>query len=276
MYNITPMNHTKKPLTLSIVVPCYNEENVIVGCLEAIKAQTVLPKEVIVVDNNCTDKTIDIAKKYDFVKVVKEPKQGISYARTTGFEATKSDIIGRIDADSLIPPNWTEEIIKSYKKSEDMSWALTGPVVIRNQPLQHLVSFFFTIFYYRVPRIFAGNYAFNGSNMAMTKQVWNRLNKDKKWLTDDLYHEDTDLSLKASKLGIKIRFIPTIKTSILQRTSLKPVDLSNYLAKWHRTYRHYGYKTWTVLAIISYTNAFFIGISKKLGIVKQNILKKIV
>lgn len=270
------MNHNKKALALSIVIPCYNEENIIGECLDAIECQTIMPAEVIIVDNNCTDKTAEIAKKYKFTRVISEKKQGISFARTKGFSSAKSDIIGRIDADSVIPPNWVEDVIKDYERSGNLEYAVTGPVLIRNQPFKRTISFFFTIIYYRLPRILTGNYAFNGSNMAMSRQIWGALNKDSKWLTDDLYHEDSDLSLKASKYGIKIKLIPNIKTSILQRTSLKPSDLSQYLAKWHRTYRHYGYKTWAVLATISYINAFFIGISKKLGIVKQNILKKII
>lgn len=270
------MNHNKKALALSIVIPCFNEENVIGECLDAIKSQTILPAEVIIVDNNCTDKTAEIAKKYKFVRVISEKKQGISFARTKGFSSAKTDIIGRIDADSVIPPNWVEDVIKEYEKTGNLDYAVTGPVLIRNQPFKKTVSIFFTLFYYHIPRFFTGNYAFNGSNMALTKQIWELLNNDGKWLSDERYHEDSDLSLKASENGTRIKFLPTIRTSILQRTSLNPTDLGRYLSKWHRTYRHYGYKTWTVLAFISYINTFFIGVSKKVGIVRQNILKKIV
>nr|MDQ2973765.1 glycosyltransferase [bacterium] len=67
-------------MTLSLVIPVYNEEYNIKRCLTAIAGQTIMPDEVIVVDNNCVDKTIEIAKSFGFVTVVKEPKQGRTYA----------------------------------------------------------------------------------------------------------------------------------------------------------------------------------------------------
>ena len=56
----------KNKLTLSIVIPVFNEQRYIKACLDSIAAQTVKPDEVIVVDNNSTDKTVQIAKKYKF------------------------------------------------------------------------------------------------------------------------------------------------------------------------------------------------------------------
>lgn len=49
-------------LTLTLVIPVFNEEHQIKGCLDAVASQTVMPDEVIVVDNNCTDRTIEIAQ----------------------------------------------------------------------------------------------------------------------------------------------------------------------------------------------------------------------
>ena len=60
----------KKALTLSIVIPVYNEQDQIKGCLDAIKNQTIAPQEVIVVDNNSNDNSIAIAKKYAFVRII--------------------------------------------------------------------------------------------------------------------------------------------------------------------------------------------------------------
>src|SRR6185437_1716246 len=63
----------EKPLTLSLVIPAYNEERYIKHCLDAIASQTVTPMEVFVVDNNSTDSTAAIAKNYEFVQVLSEP-----------------------------------------------------------------------------------------------------------------------------------------------------------------------------------------------------------
>ena len=94
---------TNKTLTLSIVIPAYNEENYLRACLDSIAAQTVMPDKVIVVDNNSTDKTVALARSYDFVTLVHERQQHQSFAQATGFNLASSDIIGRIDADSILP-----------------------------------------------------------------------------------------------------------------------------------------------------------------------------
>jgi glycosyltransferase involved in cell wall biosynthesis len=67
-----------KTLSLTIVIPVFNEQNHISACLEAIAAQTAMPDEVIVVDNNSTDKTVQIAKQFAFVKIIKEKRQGVN------------------------------------------------------------------------------------------------------------------------------------------------------------------------------------------------------
>ena len=57
---------------ISVVIPCYNEEAAIGACLDALASQIPQPSEVIVVDNNCTDRTAEIAQSYGFVTVIQE------------------------------------------------------------------------------------------------------------------------------------------------------------------------------------------------------------
>src|SRR5665811_1498712 len=89
----------------SIVNPVYNEAEQLGACLAAIAAQTVMPCQVIVVDNNSTDNTAAIAETYAFVTLLREKRQGVVHARNRGFDAAAGDIIGRIDADTLLPPD---------------------------------------------------------------------------------------------------------------------------------------------------------------------------
>ena len=62
-------------MKVSLVIPAYNEEKYMKDCLVHIMAQQVRPDEIIVVDNNCTDKTVKIAKLFP-VTIVKEPVRG--------------------------------------------------------------------------------------------------------------------------------------------------------------------------------------------------------
>ena len=97
-----------KPLTLSIIIPAYNEERHLPDCLDAIAKQTVAPYEVIVVNNNSTDRTLEIAEEYDFVKVVKQKEQGLIASRNYGFDKASGELIARLDADSIIDRNWVK------------------------------------------------------------------------------------------------------------------------------------------------------------------------
>jgi glycosyltransferase involved in cell wall biosynthesis len=116
----------KEPLTLSLIIPAYNEENYLRGCIESIAKQSVKPDEVILVNNNSTDKTLEIAAEFDFVRVINEPKQGIVYARNRGFDAAKSDIIGRIDGDSRLPSDWVAQVKHFYADDAHQKSAITG------------------------------------------------------------------------------------------------------------------------------------------------------
>src|SRR5581483_6160102 len=97
-------------MKISIFIPVYNEADSLRGCLDAIALQDDMPDEVIVVDNNSSDNSVEIALKYDFVQLLQEPKQGVMHARKLGYDNAAGDIIARIDADTILPPDWLRNI----------------------------------------------------------------------------------------------------------------------------------------------------------------------
>src|SRR6266404_4658729 len=191
-----------KSLTLTIVIPVFNEQEHIAACLSAIAAQTVRPDEVIVVDNNSTDKTVNIVRQYSFAKLIRERKQGVLYAKNKGFKSAKSDIIGRIDADSILPPRWVESV-KHFMEDGQYD-ALTGPVNYYDMPLPeknyYLDHWMRSSIYNWSPR---SPFLF-GSNMAIRKLAWSEL---KSHLCHDTYmHEDLDLAIHLYNHGKKILY----------------------------------------------------------------------
>lgn len=101
---------------VSVVIPAYNEEKVIGKCLQSLKNQD-FPKdtyEIIVVDNNCTDRTVEIAKKYG-ARVVKEKMKGIGYARQRGLIEAKGEIVCQTDADTVLPYYWLKRIYAIFQ-----------------------------------------------------------------------------------------------------------------------------------------------------------------
>jgi glycosyltransferase involved in cell wall biosynthesis len=91
----------------SIIIPAFNEEEYLGGTLTAVKAaQSVFPHricEIIVVDNNSTDNTAQIAKSFG-ATVIFEPVNQISRARNRGAKAAKGKYLIFLDADTLISP----------------------------------------------------------------------------------------------------------------------------------------------------------------------------
>lgn len=99
---------------ISLIIPAYNEEKYIGKTLESVmKAEGVYsgdaPVEVIVVDNCCTDNTRRIALSYG-ATVVFEEKRRIASVRNTGARAAEGEIVGFLDADTMITPNMLNSI----------------------------------------------------------------------------------------------------------------------------------------------------------------------
>ncbi|MEO5987335.1 MAG: glycosyltransferase family 2 protein [Candidatus Eisenbacteria bacterium] len=87
-------------LKLSVVIPCYNEED---GVREVIGRMPSVVDEVVVVDNNCTDRTAEVARALGAVVVpVKTPGYGAAYKG--GLKAATGDLIITLDGDGTYPP----------------------------------------------------------------------------------------------------------------------------------------------------------------------------
>jgi len=113
------------PLTISVIVPSYNDAAMLERCLAALDAQSRSPDEVIVVDNGSTDATAEVALSHG-ARLVTEPRRGIPQATWAGFDAASSDILGRLDADSVPPPEWTERVVRAFELDPGLE-ALSGP-----------------------------------------------------------------------------------------------------------------------------------------------------
>jgi len=193
-------------LTISVVIPTYNEERDIAACLDSLMRQTVKPDEIILVNNNSTDATVSIASEYPSVKIINEKQKGITFSRTAGFNAAKSDIIARIDADTIASPGWIAAI-KAAFDSDKMLCGAAGRVAIRElSPKGH---FWFSPIAYMLRKI--GDFhvgsapIMSGHNMAIRHVVWDKI-ANYVHLDDHQVNEDVDLSLFTLKVG-KVEYI---------------------------------------------------------------------
>lgn len=119
-----------------IVIPAHNEESFIDLTLKSLISQTILPKKVVVVNDNSTDKTAEIvlafAKENPFITLVNKtsealhlPGSKVIQAFQKGFETLDNDydIIVKLDADLILPNNYFECISKIFEKDSKVGMA---------------------------------------------------------------------------------------------------------------------------------------------------------
>lgn len=191
-------------LRVSVVIPVYNEAGMIRECLDAIFQQTVAADEVIVVDNNSTDSTREILSKYGRrLVVLHEARQGVYHARNTGLDAARGDVIGRIDADTRLPPWWIERVHGIF--ADAAVQAATGPTSFYDILLRRLVS--------RLDLLLRTAWAWSsqqrldwiyGANMAIRASAWRAVRLS---LCDGgETHEDIDLGIHLYHAGQQVIF----------------------------------------------------------------------
>lgn len=215
-------------MKISLVIPVYNEEAIIEPCLKAVFSQTEAFDEVILVDNNCTDKSMKIAKKYP-VKIVKEKQQGISYARNKGFNSAKYDIIGRIDCDTVLPPDWAKKVKQTFKAHPEYL-AITGPIFFHDLAIKHLASPIHSAIYYHLLKKIHGFYFVIGCNMALRQSAWHKI-KNLVIMDNKEVHEDLDLAVQVAKFG-QIGYIRAISANISGRRLRKFPGNLEYLTRY--------------------------------------------
>lgn len=95
--------------TVSVIVAVYNGEKYLGECLESILAQTVLPTEIIVVDDGSSDRSAVIADSFgEAVTVLRQPNGGQASAIATGLARATGSCLAFNDADDLWTPKKLE------------------------------------------------------------------------------------------------------------------------------------------------------------------------
>jgi glycosyltransferase involved in cell wall biosynthesis len=113
-------------LRFSVVIPAYNEADFIGGCLRSLARQDFGGGyEVIVVDNNSTDDTAEIARSYG-VTVVREEHPSVCRARQRGTVAAHGEMVVSSDADTRFDSGWLSRIDEVFNADEPLV-AVAGP-----------------------------------------------------------------------------------------------------------------------------------------------------
>jgi glycosyltransferase involved in cell wall biosynthesis len=201
-------------MKLAFVIPAYNEEALIGKCVESVLTEVKRSGrdcEVVVVNNNSTDRTAEIAAAAG-ARVVDEKQKGIVSARDGGFRATTAELVANIDGDTMVTPGWLDVVFEEFEKDPKLV-CLSGPYVYYdlNAWQRFLVGGFYgltTLIYWINRYILRVGSVVQGGNFVLKRDAWIRaggFNREIKF-----YGEDTDVAVRLAKQG-KVKFTHRLK-----------------------------------------------------------------
>jgi len=201
-----------EPITVSFVVPAYNEEKVLGRTLSAIIAEcrrVACPSEVIVVNNASTDATAQVAAGFAEVIVVDEPQKGLVQARRAGFLRATGTLIANVDADTIVTPGWLDRVLSEFRRRPGLV-ALSGPYIYYDLPrrTRAAVKAFYCMGYgfYMLNRfVLRSGSMLQGGNFVVRRSALEQIGGFNPAFS--FYGEDTDLARRLNAVGgVKFTF----------------------------------------------------------------------
>jgi cellulose synthase/poly-beta-1,6-N-acetylglucosamine synthase-like glycosyltransferase len=235
--------------SVSIVIPAYNEQDTIKACVVAALDQTVAAMEIIVVDNKSTDGTAAVVRALQtaypeapIVYMKQDAVQGLIPTRNFGLDAARGEVIGRIDADSVLEPNWVEEVQKAF--ADPQVAACTGPVIYYDMPLRRFGHIADDALRRALIRIASEYHLLFGSNMAIRATAWQQVRTEVCLDPEDELHEDVDLSIHLHQHKLKIAYSSEMVTGMsARRIDDSPREYYNYVMRFERTYKKHNVRS---------------------------------
>ncbi|MGA9855569.1 MAG: glycosyltransferase [Gammaproteobacteria bacterium] len=194
-------------MRLSIIIPAYNEEKFISGCLEHVQAEILHCNDaglvdVLVIDNASTDQTAAIAGTYHGVRVVHETQKGLTRARQRALNEAQGDILAFVDADTRMPTGWIKRIQTLFATNPNVV-CVSGPYIYYDAPMLNriFVRLYWTLL--ALPTYWITRYMVVGGNFAARKPALVEIGGFDTNI--EFYGEDTNIARRLSAVG-KVKF----------------------------------------------------------------------
>jgi glycosyltransferase involved in cell wall biosynthesis len=204
---------------LSFVIPAYNEEALIGPCLQSVLDEikrSGVDAEVVVVNNASVDRTAEIARGFQGVRVIDEPKKGLVNARHAGFENSTGELVANIDSDTLVPEGWLTTVVESFARDPKLV-CLTGPYIYYDLSAwnRFLVRLFYGVtwlIYFVNHYVLRVGSVVQGGNFVFKRSAWLSVGGYDRTIA--FFGEDTDVAVRLSKVGkVKWTWKLPMKTS---------------------------------------------------------------
>ena len=219
-------------MTISVVIPTYNEEKGIRQCIESIRANTLQPLEIIVADGGSKDKTREIAEAAGAI-VLDNPNRTAASGRNVGIRYASGDIIAFTDGDNYVETEWLSSIYKAFEEDEALD-GIGGKVVAA--PPENEIEAFWGNLWLKIIMQFgdeeflitkkALNEAFVTANCAYKKSLLEKLNGFDEWYGNNA--EDVDLMWRAFEAGARLKYISTPVVYAHSPTTMKEMKKKSF------------------------------------------------
>ena len=220
---------------ISFYVPAYNAEKTIKESITSIQNQSILPDEIILIDDCSIDKTVKIVKsEFSNVKIiVNKQNMGLGYSRNLGIKESKNDIIAAIDADVILDKYWLEKLLHEIEKRNlSMCGGKMDEYLLDNKINLWRAKYYSQNWGNKL--VFNPPFLF-GCNTILIKSLWSRVKGyDEKFKTNG---EDINFIQKIkSQTDSQIIYQPEAKCFHLQDDNIE--SLSKRVWRYHS----FGYK----------------------------------
>jgi len=239
--------------SVSILIPCRNEEKYILKCVTSILNQNYSGEvEVLVIDGMSDDGTVaiikDLSAANNNVRLIENIKKTTPQAMNIGLNAAKCDLIIRIDAHAVALPNFIENNVRSIFESDDIMCAGGRIINVYENKISHAIGMAMSSVFgvgnatFRVggEKKFVDTLAFG----IYKKEVFEKIGT---FDEDLIRNQDDELNFRLTKNGYKILYNPEIQSEYYVRGSIKKLYKQYYQYGYWKVYVNRKHKTITTL-----------------------------
>jgi glycosyltransferase involved in cell wall biosynthesis len=202
-------------LRVSVVMPAYNEQDVIGSIIERIQAQQIAD-EILVVDDGSDDATPDVAARYPHVRVIRHPYNiGNGAAVKSGIRAAQGDVIVLMDSDGQHPPEELPRLLAEINRYDMVVGARNqNSDAARSRNIANRVFNLYSSYIvgYRVPDLTSGFRALKAS-----------IAKNFVYLLPNQFSYPTTLTIAFFRAGYAVKYHPFAAPARVGVSKIRPL-----------------------------------------------------